>query len=404
MYISDQIRINNNRIEEITGTGGSPGDGVYLRKSTNYDVSHNHFEDLDDHAIYLDGELTEPTEKGMSSTNKARNCGRVTGSAAFYSKNEVRHHKWHGNQAIECAVGFGMITSTLGESVQDMEYIGNSAEKCTTSGFSSSAGGGTNHKNIVYKGNKLKENGKAVSSTVAYGYNLQNIDGLTFDINDGEENNYDGAFFDNCSKVRANGGVFTNNGQDPAVTNRSGIRIGTVDDFHFMLPELTENQEFGMTILAGATDGLVLFGATRGNGTGAYTKDASTAADVVLINAPEEGTQDHRARLIGTAAPTSKTFAQGDLVENIAPALGGIRDWLNTAGGSPGTFAIASQVGFPEETATNIADVSHAINTANKFAGKTVWDSTNTRMMRARDATAAGVWDVIDGSASVTPS
>lgn len=58
----------------------------------------------------------------------------------------------------------------------------------------------------------------------------------------------------------------------------------------------------------------------------------------------------------------------------------------------------------PTETAANIAAVGNAINTVGKYTGKQVWDTTNNRMMRARGAFAASSWDVIDGSASVTPS
>jgi hypothetical protein len=57
-----------------------------------------------------------------------------------------------------------------------------------------------------------------------------------------------------------------------------------------------------------------------------------------------------------------------------------------------------------EDTAANIAAVGNAINTAGKYKGKLVWDTTNTRMMRASGSAAADPWVVIDGSASVTPS
>lgn len=61
---------------------------------------------------------------------------------------------------------------------------------------------------------------------------------------------------------------------------------------------------------------------------------------------------------------------------------------------------------MPAESATaaNIAAVGNAINTARKVAGKTVWDSTNNRMMRASGSAAADPWHVIDGSATVTPA
>jgi hypothetical protein len=54
--------------------------------------------------------------------------------------------------------------------------------------------------------------------------------------------------------------------------------------------------------------------------------------------------------------------------------------------------------------ATDIAAVGNAVNTAQKAAGKMIWDSTNNRVMVASGSTAASAWYVADGSASVTPS
>lgn len=58
----------------------------------------------------------------------------------------------------------------------------------------------------------------------------------------------------------------------------------------------------------------------------------------------------------------------------------------------------------PEIAAADIADVGSTINTRGKFAGRLVWDATNTRMMRASGRDAGDAWSVIDGSASVTPA
>ena len=40
----------------------------------------------------------------------------------------------------------------------------------------------------------------------------------------------------------------------------------------------------------------------------------------------------------GTAAPTTGSYAVGDLVYNTAPTSGGVIGWVSTAAGSPGTF------------------------------------------------------------------
>ena len=55
-------------------------------------------------------------------------------------------------------------------------------------------------------------------------------------------------------------------------------------------------------------------------------------------------------------------------------------------------------------TAAQIADKTVDPNLGGKFLGRMVWDTTNNRMMRARGATDVSIWDVVDGSASVTPS
>lgn len=55
-------------------------------------------------------------------------------------------------------------------------------------------------------------------------------------------------------------------------------------------------------------------------------------------------------------------------------------------------------------TAAAIAAVGNAINTADKRAGKVIWDSTNNRAMRASGTAAASPWHVLDGSVTVTPA
>lgn len=56
-----------------------------------------------------------------------------------------------------------------------------------------------------------------------------------------------------------------------------------------------------------------------------------------------------------------------------------------------------------EATAAAIASATNAINTVSKFRGRTIWDTTNNRAMRASGSAATAAWWVLDGSASVTP-
>lgn len=55
-------------------------------------------------------------------------------------------------------------------------------------------------------------------------------------------------------------------------------------------------------------------------------------------------------------------------------------------------------------TAAAIAAIGNAINTANKVAGKVVYDTTNNRIMIASGALTNSAWYVADGSASVVPA
>lgn len=59
---------------------------------------------------------------------------------------------------------------------------------------------------------------------------------------------------------------------------------------------------------------------------------------------------------------------------------------------------------FEARTAAEIADGNHAVNTANKQAGKAVWDTTNNRLMVASGTSQIAPWYVADGSVSITPA
>ena len=59
---------------------------------------------------------------------------------------------------------------------------------------------------------------------------------------------------------------------------------------------------------------------------------------------------------------------------------------------------------FPSYTAAQIAAIANAVNTASKFVGKAVFDTTNGRIMVATGATAGSTWKAADGGVTVTPS
>ena len=58
----------------------------------------------------------------------------------------------------------------------------------------------------------------------------------------------------------------------------------------------------------------------------------------------------------------------------------------------------------PTALASDIATATAGINATGKYTGLMVWDITNKRLLRASGGTAGAAWDVVDGSASVTPT
>jgi hypothetical protein len=106
----------------------------------------------------------------------------------------------------------------------------------------------------------------------------------------------------------------------------------------------------------------------------------------------------------GSAAPTTNTWKRGDVVWNNAAGQFAPAGFICVTAGTPGAWLPFGAPASATDTAANIAAVGNARNTTGKFAGLLVWDTTNTRLMRASGPLAADPWVVVDGSASVTPS
>lgn len=93
-----------------------------------------------------------------------------------------------------------------------------------------------------------------------------------------------------------------------------------------------------------------------------------------------------------------------DVTETAAQAS--TEDWIFTGETHGCTMSgnISGGIVLPSYAATAIADVSDAVNTSDKAIGKSIWDTTNNRVMVASGTAAASAWYVSDGSASVTPA
>jgi len=66
--------------------------------------------------------------------------------------------------------------------------------------------------------------------------------------------------------------------------------------------------------------------------------------------------------------------------------------------------AAVTYLQLPTITATGLADVANAVNTANKAAGSIVFETTNSKLKIATGALAASTWVDADGTNAVTPS
>lgn len=58
---------------------------------------------------------------------------------------------------------------------------------------------------------------------------------------------------------------------------------------------------------------------------------------------------------------------------------------------------------LPRSTTTNLADITNAINTTDKWASKAVINTTTGAIVTAADATAGGLWLALDGTTAHTP-
>lgn len=102
---------------------------------------------------------------------------------------------------------------------------------------------------------------------------------------------------------------------------------------------------------------------------------------------------DSKRTVEGTAAPTTGTWAVGDRVLNTSTtAAGAALGWICTVAGTPGTWRVIGFVESPALPTANLADTANAINTTNKFIGKSVWDTTVSKPKWAAGPSTTSAW------------
>lgn len=133
----------------------------------------------------------------------------------------------------------------------------------------------------------------------------------------------------------------------------------------------------------------------------AFAGVTTGSTSVTSASIEAAATQNFAAAAAGTRL-SFKVTAQGSVTR--AEAFG-ISDASQLTRGASPVVVIDPDGGYtyPTFTAANIASAANAINTTNKRQGKTVYDSTNHRLMVADGSATTSLWYVADGSASVTP-
>lgn len=139
-----------------------------------------------------------------------------------------------------------------------------------------------------------------------------------------------------------------------------------------------------------------------------------TARAIDVSNTTEDGDLTFGLLVAGTLI--NKLFLDNSAlrpITNDGLAIGdatrGIADLFLAAGGEirlNNVQLLDTVGGLSTQTAAaaSIAAVGNAINTANKRAGKMVFDTTNTRLMVATGSAAADPWKSADGGTTVTPA
>lgn len=104
-----------------------------------------------------------------------------------------------------------------------------------------------------------------------------------------------------------------------------------------------------------------------------------------------------------SAAPNTGTWKVGDIVYNTNPSSGGVLGWSCVTSGTPGAWMPFGVLGVQKLTTANLQSAAHAANTTNKFAGKSVINSTDGKLYYADGSASTDPWKSADGSATITP-
>lgn len=130
----------------------------------------------------------------------------------------------------------------------------------------------------------------------------------------------------------------------------------------------------------------------------------SNSTTPIYING--QGFKAAKKRLYGTGIPSVGTYEAGDIIWNTSPVLGGALGWICITSGSPGTWVQFGEIGgtMVSVTSTTLQSANNAINTTGKYAGKEVFNQTDSKKYYAEGSSATSRWMRFDSGASITPA
>jgi parallel beta-helix repeat protein len=295
---------------------------------------------------------------------------------------------------------------------------------------------GNHIRNPHFNGIKISDSngvsvvGNTVYAAGAFGINIEDCVGFTCTGNTARLSGRDNFYFEGARLGTITGNIAIDGNTDDSATLYSGFRIGPFGATESNNVVIAGNfasdtrsprrQHYGLNIEAATTNLTVVCNDFTTNKVGSFINsgssnciafnDSSGTGSLITDSTIRAGTD--QALSLGSTSQrwlgmyTNKvSFIEGI---SLPTAIAGHTHMAISTDGELKLVMAAGTVknvtGEPTASAAAIAAAANSINTANKFAGKQVWDTTNNRMMRASGANATDAWHVVDGSATVTPA
>lgn len=409
---------------------GSAGDGgLFIAECDDIVVTNCRFQGAVDNGLYVSGDSSQTLgRRCIAANNIFLGC-----SVGYISKRAFEDQVVSDNIAVQCTYPYvvGAEADTTKLPGKKATIVGNLARECTN-GIVIRVANGT-----VCSGNRIEDYGLDDSLSAVAGHGIS-LEGAAHCVVTGNVVCYTSGRTPHASSRGINLTRFTWNSIDYEsqynliannVIQRSAtaVREGAgVTDFNLFL----DNQIYDTTTRAtmlGANS--ILRDIDSANPRAHFRLGASGGTATAGVHELLENDTSHLSQvLLPNTAAWSLLMGDSDSATVARMSYSHTDDvWLWRAGGSGNVLFIAAtylemQSGMeirhsgsvvvdkskglrlPSYTAASIAAIGNAVNTADKAAGKMVWDTTNNRVMVASGSTAASAWYVADASANVVPA